>query len=80
MVLSDLKCNTCIVSKSHRTSYLPSMNKSIVSFALVHSDVWDPSPTSTGSEVRWFVIFVDDYTHMTWLYLMKHKDEVFLVF
>lgn len=79
-VLSDLKCNICIVAKSHRTSYLPSMNKSIIPFALVHSDVWGPSPIYTGSGIRWFVTFIDDCTRMTWLYLLKHKDDVFSVF
>ena len=24
--------------------------------------------------------FIDDYTRMTWLYLLKHKDDVFSVF
>jgi hypothetical protein len=80
MVLSKLKCHTCIVAKSHRTSYLSSLNESIVSFTLVHSDVWGPSPISIVSRVRWFVIFVDDCTRMTWLYLMKNKDEVFSIF
>jgi hypothetical protein len=32
MVLSDLKCTTCIIAKSHCTLYLPSLNKSIVPF------------------------------------------------
>ena len=39
MVLSDLECNTCIVAKSHRTSYPLRMNKSTLPFTLVHSDV-----------------------------------------
>jgi hypothetical protein len=56
------------------------MNKSDIPFALIHSDVWGPSPVSIVSGVRWFVIFVDDCTRMTWLYLLKHKDEVFRVF
>jgi hypothetical protein len=73
IVVSELKCPTCIVAKSHRTSYLPNLNKSMVPFALVHSDVWGPSPISIGSGVRWFVIFVDDCTRMTWLYLMKKQ-------
>jgi hypothetical protein len=79
-VHSELKCPTCIVAKSHRTSYLPSFNKSSIPFTLVHSDVWGPSPISIISGVRWFVIFVDDCTRMTWLYLMKNKDEVFSIF
>ncbi|KAL6315467.1 hypothetical protein AAG906_000759 [Vitis piasezkii] len=39
-------------SKSHRTSYPLSMNKNTLSFALVHCDVWGPSPMSIGSSVR----------------------------
>ena len=38
--LFDLKCNTCIIAKSHQTSYPRSMNKSTLPFALVHSDMW----------------------------------------
>uniref|UniRef100_A0A2N9HC31 Integrase catalytic domain-containing protein n=1 Tax=Fagus sylvatica TaxID=28930 RepID=A0A2N9HC31_FAGSY len=77
---SNFKCNTCILAKSHRVSYPVSMNKSAIPFALIHSDVWGPSPVTTSSGHRWFVIFVDDCTRMTWLYLLKHKDEVFDVF
>jgi hypothetical protein len=77
---SNFKCNTCILAKSHRVSYPVSMNKSAIPFALIHSDVWGPSPVTTSSGHRWFVIFVNDCTRMTWLYLLKHKDEVFGVF
>jgi hypothetical protein len=65
MVHSELKCPTCIVAKSHCPSYLPSLNKSSILFALVHTDVWGPSPISIISGVCWFVIFVDDCTRMT---------------
>jgi hypothetical protein len=78
--LFDLKCETCILAKSHRNTYPLSMNKSSVPFALIHSDVWGPSPTSTISGIRWFVIFIDDCTRMTWLYLLRHKTEVLSVF
>ncbi|XP_010263164.1 PREDICTED: uncharacterized protein LOC104601508 [Nelumbo nucifera] len=76
----DFQCNTCILAKSHRTIYPLSMNKSRVPFALICSDVWGPSLVTTVSGFRWFVIFVDDCTRMTWLYLLKHKDEVLTVF
>ena len=33
---SDFKCDTCIISKSHRVSYSTSLNKSDIPFALIH--------------------------------------------
>ena len=62
---SDFKCETCILAKSHRVSFPISLNKSDTPFALVHSDVWGPSPITTSSSIRWFVTFVDDCTRMT---------------
>ena len=69
------------MAKSHRISYLANLNKNVIRFSLIHSDVWGPSPVTTSSGYRWFfVIFVDDCTRMTWLYQMKTKDEVFPIF
>ncbi|KAH9774809.1 retrovirus-related pol polyprotein from transposon RE1 [Citrus sinensis] len=42
----------------------------------VHSDVWGPSKVSTIGGARWFVTFIDDCSRMTWIFLMKSKDEV----
>ena len=77
---SSFKCDACILAKSHRVSYSTSLNKSDIPFALIHSDVWGPSPITTSSGIRWFMTFIDDCTRMTWLYLLKHKDDVFSVF
>ncbi|RVW42603.1 Retrovirus-related Pol polyprotein from transposon TNT 1-94 [Vitis vinifera] len=65
----------------HRRASFPlHLNKKDTSFALIHSDVWGPSPITTVNGFKWFVLFVDDCTRMTWLYLLKHKDEVLGVF
>ncbi|KAK8951274.1 hypothetical protein KSP39_PZI003194 [Platanthera zijinensis] len=76
----DFNCDTCIKAKSQRASYSASLNKTNTPFALIHSDMWGPSPIPTSTGHRWFVIFVDDCTRMTWLYPLKTKDEVFTVF
>jgi GAG-pre-integrase domain len=72
----DFSCHTCIEAKSHRTSYHDSMTKTRNPFDLVHTDVWGPSPVISKNGNRWYVMFIDDCTRMTWLYLLKHKDEV----
>ena len=73
-------CTYCISAKMHK-SYL---NKtSIVSNSvldIVHSDVWDPAPLTYVFGFNYYVIFVDDCTIFTWLFLLKHKHEVLSMF
>ena len=77
---SDLHCEVCILEKSHRASFLPSINKRLFPFDLVHSEIWGLSPISTLSGIKWFVTFIDDCTRMTWIYAMKNKSDVSMVF
>ena len=49
-------------------------------FKLVHTDVWDPSRTEPTLGSRYFVTFIDDYSHCTWLFLMKTRAELFSIF
>ena len=46
-------------------------------FSSVHFDVWSPAPFVGGNGFRYFVIFVDECTRMTWIYFLRHKSEVF---
>ena len=66
-------CTTCIKAKNHRVPFQRNDNISIEPF---DSDVWGPSPVKTLHGNRFFVLFVDDCTRMTWLYLLKTKGEV----
>lgn len=49
-------------------------------FDLLHIDVWGPFSTSTTEGYRYFLMIVDDHTHVTWLYLLRTKDEVLTIF
>ncbi|KAI5323105.1 hypothetical protein L3X38_032177 [Prunus dulcis] len=73
----DLKTHEKIghVAKSHRTVFPLSNNKAALPFELVHSDAWGPAHV-TSHDFRWFVMFIDDCTRLTWIYLMKHKHGV----
>ncbi|MCR2847983.1 DDE-type integrase/transposase/recombinase, partial [Weizmannia coagulans] len=44
---------------------------------MVHSDIWGLCPILSPSGFRYFVTFVDDFSRVTWLYLMKSRSEVF---
>ncbi len=43
-------------------------------------DVWGPTPVKSLGGARYFVTFVDDYSRMCWVYLMKEKSQVFEIF
>ena len=58
----DFQCETCILAKSHKVSFPLHLNKKDTPFALIHSDVWGPSPITTVNGFKLFVLFVDDCT------------------
>ncbi len=74
-----LVCDACEYGKHTRTSYVSRGLRSMLPFMLIHSDVWT-SPMVSMSGMKYFVTFIDCYSRMTWLYLMRHKDEVFKCF
>jgi len=46
---------------------------------LVHSDVWGLSQMPSIKGFRYFLLFVNDFSRMTWLYLLKERSEVFSI-
>jgi hypothetical protein len=44
---------------------------------LIHSDLMGPFPHPLISKARFFLIFVDDFSHFTWIYFLRKKPEVF---
>ena len=43
----------------------------------VHTDLWGPSPVQTPGHSSYYVLFTDDHTRYTMLYLQKMKAETF---
>ncbi|MCR2847923.1 DDE-type integrase/transposase/recombinase [Weizmannia coagulans] len=76
--LTSLDCESCRYAKHHRVHLSPRVHKRAnAPFELVHSDVWGPCPVTSPIGFRYFVTFVDDFSRVTWLYLMKNRSELF---
>lgn len=76
--ISDI-CEACMKGKMHRTPF-GSRKCAKSPLEIVHSDVCGPiNPVSTEG-YRYYVSFMDDYTHFTVVYCLKTKDEVFSKF
>ena len=77
--LKNIPCDTCYLSKSTRLPFMLSSSRSNKMFDIVHSDVWGPTIESFDG-YKYFVSFVDDFSRVTWIYLLKFKSEVMHVF
>jgi Integrase core domain len=54
-----------------------STSKTHSPFELVHSNVWGPTPLMSYNGFKYFILFIDEFSRTTWLYLLRSKDEVF---
>jgi Integrase core domain/gag-polypeptide of LTR copia-type/GAG-pre-integrase domain len=70
-------CEPCQFAKMHRLPFPEHSGKSDDIFDLIHSDVWGNAPVMSREGFKYFVIFIDDKSRATWLYLLKSKKEVF---
>jgi uncharacterized protein YjhX (UPF0386 family) len=70
-------CKGCALGKNIKKPFPSSNNRSKEILDLTHSDVCGPMPVKFLGGSSYYVIFIDDYSRNTWLYLLKTKDEVF---
>lgn len=79
--VNHLRCESCESAKYTRAS-LPTFSRprSNNLFEVAHSDVWGPLAIPNHAHYKYYVIFIDDYSCMCWLYLMKDRTEVFSKF
>ncbi|KAJ9566982.1 hypothetical protein OSB04_002948 [Centaurea solstitialis] len=72
-------CNSCQLGKHIKLPFFNSSSTVSHAFEIIHSDVWT-SPIPSISGLRYYVIFLDHYTHYLWVYPLKRKSDVFAKF
>ena len=64
--VSSLGYESCELGKHHHATYQSRVNnRSSFAFALIYSDVWGPSRVPSIKGLRSFLLFIDDFSHMT---------------
>jgi histone deacetylase 1/2 len=79
LVNKSLVCDACQQGKSHQLPFPLSTRVTTAPLEIIYSDVWGPAQVSVSGH-QFYVSFVDAYSLFTWLYLLKHKSNVFQIF
>jgi transposase InsO family protein len=70
-------CKGCALGKNVKKPFSSSNNRSKEILDLIHLNVCGPMRVKSLGGSLYYVIFIDDYSRKTWLYILKKKDEVF---
>ncbi|KAI5323652.1 hypothetical protein L3X38_032724 [Prunus dulcis] len=73
-------CEGCIFGKFHRLPFSQSSWRAKAPLELVHADICGPTRTPSFNNKRYFILFVDDFSRMMWVYFLEQKSEAFSVF
>lgn len=72
-------CNACQLGKQNKLPFSHSDSAVSAPFDIIHSDIWT-SPVSSLSGIKYYVLFLDQFTHYLWVYPLRRKSEVFSKF
>nr|GEW00894.1 retrotransposon protein, putative, Ty1-copia subclass [Tanacetum cinerariifolium] len=74
------KCVSCMSGKMARKPYTHQVEREKDLFGLTHTDVCGPFKIMSRQGANYFVTFTDDFNRYGYVYLLKHKHEVFETF
>ena len=77
----DPICEPCLAGKQHRIAVPRSAtHRSSALLQLVHSDVHGPLPVRSRHHARYWITFIDDFSHFWVVYPLKDKSGAFAAF
>jgi hypothetical protein len=71
------KCEPCLMGKMTKIPFSRIMERAMDLLEVIHTDVCGPMSISTRGGYHYFLAFTDDLSRYGYVYLMKHKSEMF---
>ena len=73
-------CNACQYGKQFRLPFSQTSWRASQKLQLIHTDLGGPQPELSLKGSRYYIVFIDDFTRMCWIYFLRFKSEVAEVF
>jgi transposase InsO family protein len=74
------QCDACILGKHSKQPFHDSMSRASRKLDLIHSYLCGPMHVPSTNGNKYLMNFIDDYTRMCWVYLLKVKSQAFDTF
>nr|GEU52451.1 hypothetical protein [Tanacetum cinerariifolium] len=74
------KCVSCMSGKMARKPYTHQVERAKDLLGLIHTDICGPFKIMSGQGASYFVTFTNEFSRYGYVYLLKHKNEVFKTF
>ncbi|GKA12751.1 chrysanthemyl diphosphate synthase [Tanacetum coccineum] len=74
------QCVSCLSGKMTRKPFLHRTERATDLLGIIHTDVCGPLRHVSRQGASYFITFTDDYSRYDYVYLLKHKHEVFETF
>jgi len=74
------QCDVCILGNHRKQPFHEFISISCRNRELIHFDLCDHIPIPSKNGNKYIISFIDDYTRMCWVYLLKDKSQAFKTF
>lgn len=78
--ISKFSCIICCEGKQSRLPFPKEGSRSTELLHIVHTDLCGPMENRSIGGSRYFMLFIDDFSRMTYIYFLKTKDEALKCF
>jgi hypothetical protein len=70
-------CEPCLMGKMTKTPFSRTMERATDLLEIIHTDACGPMSVEARGGYRYVLTFTDDLSRYGYVYLMKHKSEIF---
>jgi hypothetical protein len=73
-------CSDSNKAKTHKLPFIVSTSTCTKPLELVYFNLWGPTPVVSNQRNKYYVLFVDDFSHFFWIYPCSCKSDVLKLF